>query len=141
MMDTKEQELIEACAEADCNCVETDHKLALAYHKWAEAHRKLWKYRVSKAQQGGKVGGMKAAKSVVTGTVGAIVRPAFWITLAAGYWGPDYPAWDDGLVWDVLIRFVLSMATACVAVRSLMSNSLLARSDSYNTATSGQGKG
>ena len=62
------------------------------------------------------------AKSAGTGTVGAIVRPAFWIVAAAGQWGPEYAAWDDGRVWDVLIRFVLSMACACIAVRALRSN-------------------
>jgi len=62
------------------------------------------------------------AKSAVTGTVGAIVRPAFWIAASAWCWGPEYPAWDDGRVWDVLIRFVLSMAFACGAVRALRSN-------------------
>ena len=76
------------------------------------------------------------AKSDVTGTVGAIIRPAFWIVAAAGQWGPEYAAWDDGRVWDVLIRFVLSMAFACGAVRALRSNSLLDRSDPSNTATS-----
>ena len=52
----------------------------------------------------------------------AIVRPAFWIVAAAGQWGPEYAAWDDGRVWDVLIRFVLSMAFACMAVRAMKSN-------------------
>lgn len=52
----------------------------------------------------------------------AVVRPAFWIVAAAGQWGPEYAAWDDGRVWDVLIRFVLSMAFACMAVRALRSN-------------------
>jgi len=47
MKDPKEQELIEAYVEADLKCVEADLDRA-------EADRKLWKYRVSKAQQGGK---------------------------------------------------------------------------------------
>ena len=45
MKDAKEQELIEAYVEADRKCVEAD--LARV-----DADRKLWKYRVIKAQQG-----------------------------------------------------------------------------------------
>ena len=44
MKDPKEQELIEAYVEADRKCVEAD--LARV-----EADRKLWEYRVSKAQR------------------------------------------------------------------------------------------
>jgi len=54
----------------------------------------------------------------------SVVRPAFWIVIAAGQWGPEYAAWDDGRVWDVLIRFVLSMAFACLAVRALRANAV-----------------
>ena len=84
MTDIKEQKLIEAQAAAACKCAEagrkwdeTYHKKGdtrrewveidrvqeeargkcdEAYHKWNEAGDKLWKYRVSKAQQGGKRG-------------------------------------------------------------------------------------
>ena len=65
------------------------------------------------------------AKSAGNGTVGALVRPAFWIVCAAGQWGPEYAAWDDGRVWDVLIRFAVSLAFACMAVTSLRSNACL----------------
>ena len=47
MKDAKEQELIEAYVEADRKCVEADLDRA-------KADRKLWEYRVSKAQQGRK---------------------------------------------------------------------------------------
>ena len=49
MKDAKEQELIDAYVEADRKCVEADRDRA-------EADYKLWEYRVSKAQQGGKMG-------------------------------------------------------------------------------------
>ena len=44
MKDPKEQELIGAYVEADRKCVE-------AYRDRVEADRKLWEYRVSKAQR------------------------------------------------------------------------------------------
>jgi len=58
MKDAKEQELIEAYVEADRKCVEAD--LARA-----KADRKLWKYRVIKAQQG-----RRAIGRTVDGIVG-----------------------------------------------------------------------
>jgi len=69
---------------------------------------------------------MKNRFAAFAGTVRHIVRPAFWIVCAAGQWGPEYATWDDGRVWDVLIRFVLSMAFACMAVQSLRSTIKLA---------------
>jgi len=76
MKDAKEHELIDERDEADCewakayrymaeanskrphgSIVEPARKLPLARRKWVEADRKLWKYRESKAQQGGKAGG------------------------------------------------------------------------------------
>ena len=71
MMDTKEQELIEALDVAQRKhgeafrkwSDETDHKLQ-AYREWAEAYSnwddagcKLWLYQKSKAHQGRKAGG------------------------------------------------------------------------------------
>ena len=50
MKDAKEQELIEARAEAY-------RKWSEARCKWVEADSKLWKYQKSKAQQVGKAGG------------------------------------------------------------------------------------
>ena len=50
MKDPKEQELIEARAEACRKWAETGRELD-------EAEYKLWKYRESKAQQVGKAGG------------------------------------------------------------------------------------
>ena len=58
MKDPKEQELIDAYVEADRKCVEAD--LARV-----EADRKLWKYRVIKAQQG-----RRAIGRTVDGIVG-----------------------------------------------------------------------
>jgi len=60
MKDLKEQELIEAYVEADRKCVEAD--LARV-----EADRKLWKYRVIKAQQG-----RRAIGRTVDGIVGSL---------------------------------------------------------------------
>jgi hypothetical protein len=58
-----------------------------------------------------------------------IVGPAFWIVAAAGQWGPEYAAWDDGRVWDVLIRLVLSMAFACMAVKGIRANMVLTNTE------------
>ena len=54
MKDAKELELIEARDEADLKWDEAGLKRSEAYLKWVEAHRNLWKYRESKAQQGGQ---------------------------------------------------------------------------------------
>ena len=58
MKDAKEQKLIEAYVDADRKCVEADLDRA-------EADRKLWEYRVSKAHQG-----RRAIGRTVDGIVG-----------------------------------------------------------------------
>ena len=55
MTDAKEQELIEAVAEACRKLDEACRKLDEADRKRDEAYRKLREYRKSNAQQGGKV--------------------------------------------------------------------------------------
>ena len=60
MKDAKEQELVEAYVEADRKCVEADLERV-------EADRKLWEYRVSKAQQG-----RRAIGRTVDGIVGSL---------------------------------------------------------------------
>ena len=71
MTDAKEQELTEAWDEAvrkwdEAYRNEDYRKRCEADREWVETYRKLRKYRKSKAQQGGKAGGM-------TNTIDALV--------------------------------------------------------------------
>lgn len=52
----------------------------------------------------------------------AIVRPAFWIMLAAAQYGPECAEWFWPRVIDCLIRGGMAFFFACMAIKALRSN-------------------
>jgi len=63
------------------------------------------------------------------GSLRRLVRPAFWLVVCAGQWGPEYEPWGWGRLIDVAIRFAVSFSAACIAVKAIRSNASLERSE------------